>query len=162
MKGIRMNDLEVNRLIEIEKIYSNGVLRWKTQKRSKRCDCILHANEIDGYFVLYARQNEIDIDNFSCGIKLVRPGKEDITLLRYNGSAHEHTNILEREVIDFECHIHMATERYANTGYKIDHYATRTNEYIDLKGAIKCLILRSNIQGLTLSDFITQEGFSFD
>lgn len=158
-----MNDIEIQRLIIMEKKYAGGTLKWKNQKKSKRCDCVLHANEIeDGYFILYARQNEIDPDNFSCGLKLVRSGKDDLTLLRYNGSAHQHTNVLEREFIDYECHIHIATERYANSGYKIDHYATRSNEYSDLSSAIKCLIDRSNIHQLTLSDFITQEGFSFD
>ena len=48
------------------------------------------------------------------------------------------------------------------SGYKIDHFATKTNDYNDLKGAITCLISMSNIKGLTAGEFITQEGFSFD
>lgn len=157
-----MNDQEIKRLIGLEKIYNGNSIKWKTQRKSTRCDCLIHSNEIDGYFVLYARQNEIDIDNYSCGIKLVQSGKDDITLLRCNGSGHPHTNTLEREDIDYECHIHMATERYLNSGYKIDHFATKTSQYNDLQGAIECLISMCNIKGLTTSEFITQEGFSFD
>lgn len=157
-----MNDQEIKRLIDLEKTYSGGGIKWKTQRKSKRCDCIFYSSDVGGYFVLYARQNEIDLDNFSCGLKLVTSGKDDITLLRCNGSGHTHTNTLERESIDYECHIHIATERYAYSGYKIDHFATKTNDYNDLKGAITCLISMSNIKGLTAGEFITQEGFSFD
>lgn len=157
-----MNDQEINRLINLEKTYSGGSIKWKIQRKSKRCDCIFYSNDIGGYFVLYARQNEIDIDNYSCGLKLVISGKDDITLLRCNGSGHAHTNTLERENLDYECHIHIATERYANSGYKIDHFAFKTSDYNNLKGAITCLISMCNMKGLTASEFITQEGFSFD
>lgn len=160
--GVEMNDEEIKRLIELEKVYNGGSIKWKSQRRSTRCDCIIHSSEIDGYFILYARQNEIDVDNYSCGIKLVSSGKDDITLLRCNGSGHAHTNTIEREDIDFECHIHIATERYAKSGYKIDHFAVKTDNYNNLQGAIEHLILRCNIKGLTTSEFMTQEGFSFD
>lgn len=35
-----MNDIEIQRLIVMEKKYAGGTLKWKTQKKSKRCDCV--------------------------------------------------------------------------------------------------------------------------
>lgn len=157
-----LTDQEIDRLVKLNKNCVKPIIKWKYQRKSKRCDIHIPLPNDNLLFILYARQNEIDEDNFSCGLKLERPGKDPVTLIRYNGSNHEHTNSIEKNCLDFQFHIHMATERYQDSGYKIDHFAEETNRYNTLQGAIKCLLKDCNITGLTLSDFISQEGLSFD
>lgn len=73
-----------------------------------------------------------------------------MTLARYNGSDHEHSNPLERGIpIPFQCHIHRATERYIEAGRKAEHFAETTDRYVDLAGATKACIQDCNIQGLS-------------
>ena len=64
-------------------------------------------------------------------------------LRRYNGKTNPHRNRIERnEVSGF--HIHEATERYQERGQKEDAYAVETNRYIDVEGALACLITDAN------------------
>jgi hypothetical protein len=60
-------------------------------------------------------------------------------LRRYNGRSHEHTNCIEGGTF-YDFHIHTATERYQDAGYAEEHYAETTNRYVDIAGAIQCLI----------------------
>lgn len=84
---------------------------------------------------IFARQNESDETNFSCGISLV--GKEigKIMLARYNGSNHEN------DVASYECHIHRATVESINRGDRHPEHADTqtTDRYENLDEAFKCL-----------------------
>ena len=69
-------------------------------------------------------------------------------LLRCNGSDHPHRNTLERNRVDFLCHVHVATERYIQANRKSEGYAEETQAYHTLAGALHHLVQRAHIQGL--------------
>lgn len=150
-------DNQIQVLLSTPKTVENKTIKWVTQRQSKQCDIDL-ISKTGLKFVLYIRQNINDDDNFSCGLRLIQNGQEDITLTRYNGSNHTHTNTIENEQIDFECHIHQATERYQLIGKKIDSFALATTRYTDLRSAIKCLLQDCAIDGLQLEHLLPQGG----
>ena len=72
-----------------------------------------------------------------------------MTLVRYNGSDHEHSNPLDSATpLPLACHIHRATAKYMAAGRKAEHYAETTDRYCDLNGALKALLHDCNISGL--------------
>ena len=91
-------------------------------------------------FRLILRQSDFNRLDFSV-ILVLRPRKssQHFRLCRYNGKSHEHTNPLEGETF-YDYHIHLATERYQESGYREDTYAEITDRYTELAGAIECLI----------------------
>ncbi len=50
--------------------------------------------------------------------------------------------ILLRKTTFYGFHIHTATERYQQSGYREDTYAEETNRYADYHGAIECMLQR--------------------
>ena len=60
-------------------------------------------------------------------------------LRRYNGKHGEHTNRIEGNTF-YDFHIHFATERYQERGFKEDHYAEPTDKFYDFNSALKCMI----------------------
>ena len=83
--------------------------------------------------------------SFSAILAYRVPGSNQIfRLRRYNGRAHEHTNVIECETF-YDFHIHEATERYQELGGKADGYAQSTDRFVDLDGAIDCLIEDCNL-----------------
>ena len=60
-------------------------------------------------------------------------------LRRYNGLSHEHTNQIEGERF-YDFHIHMATQRYQETGAREDAYAQPSGRYSDFTGALECML----------------------
>lgn len=87
-------------------------------------------------------------DDFSCGLSWVASNGETLTLCRYNGSSHDHPNHLENERTGYNCHIHKTTERYIKANRKPEGFATATEKYYSLKGALHCLTHDCNISGL--------------
>ena len=72
--------------------------------------------------------------------------KEHCRLRRYESPHNEHTNPIENTSFTQKYHIHMATERYQGSTYKIDHYAEETNRFNDRHSAIQCLMNDANFQ----------------
>ena len=102
-------------------------------------------------FVIYVRQNtEIEVD-FSVGLRLELHGSEPLTLVRYNGSSHRHPNKIEKTVIDHQCHIHRATERYIASGKKPDGFAELNTNYRTVYGALHCLVHDCSVENLMTS-----------
>ena len=95
-------------------------------------------------FHIYTRQNLLDEDDFSTGLRWSRPGA-DVSLVRYNGSSHPHRNAIEGETLSFVCHIHEPTERYQAADKKGDGFATVTDRYGSLAGAFELLLTHWNI-----------------
>lgn len=154
-----LNDVEIDLLIKSPKICADKQsIKWKTHEKSRKLEIVV--TSIDGLhsFVMYLRQNEIHENDFSCGLRLVRSGQDDVTLARYNGSSHRHVNKIEKDEISFKCHIHLATERYWNIGRKIEDYATSTVRYSNLSGAIQCMLVDYYISGLNVGQLIAQGG----
>ena len=88
-------------------------------------------------------------EDFSCGISWVAPNGETLTLSRYNGPSHSHPNHLENEKLDYEYHIHKATEKYIKANRKPEGYAIATKRYHTLDGALHCLVNDFNISGIS-------------
>lgn len=95
-----------------------------------------------GIFEIYQRENIQDEADFSCGIVHVALDGSRLTLARYNGSGHEHGDILYRP------HIHRATEKAIASGRKPEREAEETDRYQTLDGALACLLEDFSIAGL--------------
>lgn len=149
-------DSEIDRLIRLEKAISNPKARKLEKRGSEQVN--YDAEAITGeHFRVYVRQNLRIPDGFSCGLLYLAASGESVTLARYNGSDHEHTNPLEGGgPLPLSCHIHRATERYMQAGRKADHFAESTDRYTDLEGALRALIADCNIQGLSDNAEVTQ------
>ena len=93
-------------------------------------------------FEIYQRQNIQDDADFSCGIVHVALDGSRLTLARYNGSGHEHGDILYRP------HIHRATEKAIASGRRPEREAEGTDRYQTLEGALACLLEDFSIAGL--------------
>ncbi len=103
----------------------------------------------DGHeFTLYWRQNKRIKEDFSCGLAWHMPSGETLTLVRYNGSSHPHPNRLEGTAVEFECHIHRATERYIRANLKPEGFAEPTDRYRSVAGALHELMSDCNITGI--------------
>jgi len=91
-------------------------------------------------FVVIMRESKHNPLDFSV-ILGYRPPESNLVfrLQRYNGKAHEHTNKLEGNTF-FDFHVHQATERYQDSGFREDAYAERTDRFSDLNSAVECMI----------------------
>ena len=97
-------------------------------------------------FRLICRQSKRNPLDFSVILAVRVPQSNRIfRLRRYNGKSHEHTNCIEG-VTFYDFHIHMATERYQQTGAREDSYAKPTDRYGDFRGALYCLIDDANFE----------------
>lgn len=66
-------------------------------------------------------------------------------LKRYNGDSHDHTNKIENEVLE-GFHIHMATERYQENGFREEGYAKKSQKYNDWQSAFNVMIKENNFK----------------
>ncbi|VYU41042.1 Uncharacterised protein [Metakosakonia massiliensis] len=155
MDNISLTDSQIEEFISEIKVVTNPRARWVEQRKSKRKNYDVESFDGKRKYTLYIRQNTILPDNFSCGLRLEIPGREPVTLVRYNGCDHPHENPLEGDNVSFKCHIHRATERYIDLGRKPEHFAVATDRYNNCNGALKCLVDDCKISGLTLPDIDT-------
>ncbi len=142
-----MTDSEIAELIEIAKPLDAN-FRNRLNRRPKRGheESGLDFRGEDGSrFRMILRRSLSNPLSFSAILAYRVPGSNQIfRLRRYNGRAHEHTNVIERETF-YAFHIHEATERYQELGGKEDGYAQSTDRFVDLDGAIDCLIEDCNL-----------------
>ena len=145
---VLLTDDQIDALIGLPKIITNPKAR-KIEKRGSQ-QVNYDAEGPNGeQFRVYLRQNMRITDGFSCGLLYVPPTGESITLTRYNGADHEHSNPLDSAApLPLACHIHRATEKYIAAGRKAEHYAETTDRYQTLDGALRALLLDCNISGL--------------
>lgn len=96
--------------------------------------------ENGSHFRLIFRQSKWNQLDFSIILTYIPPNSNlQFRLRRYNGKSHEHTNHIEKQTF-YGFHVHMATERYQQSGYWEDAYAEATTRYADYHGAIDCLL----------------------
>lgn len=88
------------------------------------------------------RQNSYDQSDFSCGLKIIKPDGQPLTLLRYNGGGHKHGEIA------YACHIHRATHKAIIAGKKPEFHAKKTTVYRTLEGALACLLDAAAVSGI--------------
>lgn len=107
--------------------------------------------ENHGIFRIIARQNTLNILDFSIILTFTSQGGNEYRLVRFNGkhpSAHtnkwEHARKLKgTHHFRSTFHIHRATERYQVDGYDIDGFAEETTDYGSFDTALD-LFVRSN------------------
>ena len=140
--AVRLTDLEITQLLDVAKPVPAD-FRRKLKLRSKRGHVerdIDIKGEDGSRFKLILRKSLLNPLSFSAILGYQFPNSNQVfRLRRYNGKAHEHTNVIERETF-YEFHIHKATERYQELGGKEDSYAEQTDRFVDLDGAIDCLV----------------------
>jgi len=153
-----LTDQEITDLIAESKIApSNWISRLELkdkahfQHKEKEID-IEGSN--GNLFRIIIRQNKLNVLDFSI-ILTLREKDSDIEyiLIRFNGKhPSSHTNKWEKEnkqqnyKFDPAFHIHKATQRYHESGYKIDGYAEVTTKYSDFYSALEQFLLECNIK----------------
>jgi len=156
-----LTDDKILDLINCPKRLKNPQTRTKIIDGNEQVNFRVEALDDSGHvFQIYKRQNKRPgmENDFSCGISWVSLSGETITLRRYNGSSHRHPNHLEGTRLEFESHIHYATEKYINANRKPEGFAKATKKYITLEGAFHCLITECNIAGIeTKADDVSQQ-----
>lgn len=146
-----LTDVKIENLLKCNKQLSNPKAKFKEIEGRKQIN--YKAVALDGsnhQFEIYYRQNlrEGMEDDFSCGISWISSNGEQITLKRYNGPSHNHPNHLEQTKTGYNCHIHLATERYIKANRKPEGFAEITDRYTSVEGALHCLIKDCNISGI--------------
>lgn len=142
-----LDDEVIEDLLTCPKRVTNPKARWSIQKKSKQINYNAVSKCGTHKFKVYLRQNTLIDYAFSCGLA-VETDIGFVTLCRYNGSDHPHRNDIENEKFAFQCHIHQTTKRYIDSSYKNDKFATPTDRYQYLLGAVEAMIADCNIRGL--------------
>lgn len=143
-----LSDDEISKLISLAKTVTNPRARLVDKRGSSQVNYEAEA-ETGERFRVYVRQNLRIKEAFSCGLLFLAPSGESVTLARYNGSDHPHSNPLDSTVkMEPAFHIHRATERYMQAGRKAEHFAQETDRYVNLHGALEALLKDCNISGL--------------
>ena len=135
-----LTDADIVALIALPKRVSNPAVRWQEKPGHKQRNFKLEGGDYS--FELYLRQNTHDAADFSCGLKVIKPDGQPLTLLRYNGGGHIHGEIV------FACHIHRATHKAIAAGKKAESHAVATGDYRSLDGALACLREAAAVTGL--------------
>lgn len=155
-----ITDDKIKELLNCPKRLTNSQARSKKKDGHEQVNYKAVALDSSGHiFEIYKRQNlrEGMEDDFSCGINWLAPNGETLTLKRYNGSNHDHSNHLQKVRLGITCHIHIATEQYIKANRKAEGFAIATNRYNSVEGALHCLVTDCKINGIsTMPDNINQ------
>ena len=146
-----LTDAMIIDLLSCAKRVENPKAKERIEGKHTRRDFNVVSVDEKHRFSVFTRQSSTIPDAYSAGLLWHSKTGEDVTLLRCNGSNHDHPNPLERTRIDHRCHVHKATERYISVGKKPETFATETTEYNSLAGALHKLARLANIQGLGAS-----------
>jgi hypothetical protein len=143
-----VTDAHLTTLRALAKSITNPRARPKDVEQMRRRN--FEVVSLDGHqrFAVYTRLNLLMASDYSAGIRWIRPSGDEVPLARYNGPSHEHTNRIERDRMSFQTHVHLATERYQQAGYKTDGFARAINDYQDIDSALVVLCREWNIEGL--------------
>lgn len=147
-----LTDDKIMDLLNCPKRLTNPSVRAKTIEGREQQTFKAVASDGSGHeFEIYKRQNlrEGMEDDFSCGISWISPSGESITLKRYNGSSHNHPNHIEKENLGYNCHVHIATEKYIKANKKPEGFAYISDKYTTLNGAFHCLTKDCKISGIS-------------
>lgn len=136
-----LTDGNIQYLITLPKQVTNPNIRWAEKPGHQQKNYKVTGG--DYLFELYLRQSHFDVENFSCGLSVIKPDGQRLTMLRYNGSSHIHHDI------EYSCHIHRATEGAMRLGKNPESFAEETGVYHTLNGALYCLASDAHISGLS-------------
>ncbi len=146
-----LTDDSIADLLNCTKLLTNPKARCIIKEGHEQVNYKVKATDgSDHEFEVYKRQNlRLGMeDDFSCGISWIAPNGESLTLKRYNGSSHDHSNQLEKMRLGQSCHVHIATEKYIKANRKAEGFAERTDRYTSLGGAMHCLVKDCRISGI--------------
>ena len=141
--AITLTDAEIDILIhESKSLPENYLARLVTRpKRGHKERELDVVGEAGSTFQLILRESLINPLDFSVILGYILPKSTTLfRLRRYNGKSHEHTNSLESNTF-YDFHVHRATERYQDAGFREDSFAEPTSRYQDYQGALSCLIV---------------------
>ena len=136
----QLTDENIDALITLPKTVTNPSARWQNKPGHKQCNYKLKGG--DHSFELYLRQNLNNSNDFSCGLKIIKPDGQPLTLSRYNSGSHIHGDI------KYACHIHRATQKAISAGKKPESHAEQTVAYNSLQSAKACLVQYAAVSGL--------------
>lgn len=143
-----LTEESIAQLLAGPKRVENPQARERREGKHRRRDYRVVSEDGEHCFALFTRQSIKIGDGFSAGLLWHAKTGEDVMLIRCNGSDHLHPNVLEHDVIEFRCHVHLATERYIQANRKAEGYAQPSEAYRTLEGALHHLVQRANIHGL--------------
>lgn len=138
---VTLRDSEIEALMSEVKQLPNDFerrlqLKAKTGHRERELSV---TGEAGGQFRVVLRQSSINPLDFSVILGHLPPNSNTVfRLRRYNGKSHQHSNKLEGDRF-YDFHIHYATERYQDAGWKEDSFAKPTDRFHDFQGALNCL-----------------------
>lgn len=143
-----LSDEEIADLLRERKLLCDDYvarLQMRPKRGYKEADLEI-TGESGSRFQIRLRQSSSQPLDFSVILLYHVPGtNRDIRLVRYNGDHGGHTNFIERTRVH-GCHVHRATERYQGIANKADGYAESTTRYVDLHGALRCLLQDCNFE----------------
>lgn len=140
-------DEELSELRAMPKRVLNPGARWVEKPRNRpvhrqRTLRVSGQSDANPEFSIYQRQSIRDDSDFSCGILFITPGARPLTLARYNGPSHIH------EDIEYQSHIHRASERAMSIGKRPESEAKATSRFETLEGALACLVEDYSLSGI--------------
>ncbi len=143
-----LSDADIQRLTVETKFLSESFqeqMRLKPKRGHKEAE--LSVSGADGSsFKLILRQSNFNPLDFSVILGYEIPKTNVLfRLCRYNGSSHWHTNKIEGDRF-FGYHIHLATQRYQQSGLDPDGFAEPTQRYADLHDAVQCALTDCHIE----------------
>lgn len=115
------------------------ITRYKSKRGHKELSFELEGRS-KNKFKLILRLSNYNYLDFSWILIYLRPcTNSEFILRRYNGKSHEHVNPKEKEVF-YDFHVHYATQRYQEEGFKAEIYAEPSDRYSQHIDALHCLI----------------------
>jgi hypothetical protein len=134
--AVLLTDSEIATLVAQPKVmpqpFVSGVLGLKPKRGHKERDVKIRSGDQD--FIVIVRESAFNPLNFSVILAVLLSGAPTpFRLRRYNGK-HEHTNKLERNRF-YDFHVHIATERYQDSGLREDGFAVPTAGHSDVDSA---------------------------
>lgn len=139
-----VSNSEIEALIKEKKTLKTELSpSFKKGRSSQRFEYVLEGEE-GNKFKIVIRVSNFNPSDFSV-ILCAKIGGKWFRLRRYNGDSHIHTNKLENEKVS-GCHIHYATQRYQENGFREENYAKSTEKYSDWKRALSVMLKETNFQ----------------
>jgi len=138
------DEAEIARLMSVQKVLpDNWEIRLKTRLRSELSQkkAILPISTSAGEFRIIVRESLVNSLDFSVILAFVRSNGSLFRLRRYNGlhaPAGGHVNRLERQTIS-GYHIHQATLRYQQAGFREDAFAVASKDFTDTVSALRLM-----------------------
>lgn len=133
-------DADLDRLQRERKRVENPNARWIRRQGNDRKD--YHLDGASGtHYKLFLRRSLYDALQYTAGIAVVKPDGTLLTLARYNGS-HFHGSAR------LAPHVHLTTAQAIRDGLKPECGASPTDRYVEVEGALRCVVHDFRVAGL--------------